>query len=89
MCDLQVCHLRKQYVPMYITCLQNGEMGGNSEIEEMDAQLPEPSIKVFRRLAHAKVRSGLFSAICYQVQDPVRCFAQPDPDASYLHMCFK
>lgn len=52
---MQVCSLRKQYVPMYITCLQNGQMGGDKQIEEMDAQLPEPSIKVFRRLAHAKV----------------------------------
>ncbi|KAK9858457.1 hypothetical protein WJX84_002370 [Apatococcus fuscideae] len=50
-----VCSLRKKYVPMYINCLQNGQMGGDKEIEEMDAQLPEPSIKVFRRLAHAKV----------------------------------
>ena len=52
---MQVCSLRKKYVPMYINCLQNGQMGGDKEIEEMDAQLPEPSIKVFRRLAHAKV----------------------------------
>ncbi|KAK9827173.1 hypothetical protein WJX74_009221 [Apatococcus lobatus] len=50
-----VCSLRKQYVPMYIACLQNGQMGGDKEIEDMDAQLPEASIKVFRRLAHAKV----------------------------------
>ena len=26
--DMQVCSLRKKYVPKYIACLQNGQMGG-------------------------------------------------------------
>ncbi len=53
---LQVVSLRKKYVPAYVECLHNNNMGGDAGIEEMDAQLPEHTILVFRRLAHAKAR---------------------------------
>ena len=46
---------RKKYVPAYVKCLQSNKMGGDDEIEAMDADLHEASILVFRRLAHAQV----------------------------------
>ena len=52
---LQFAVLRKKYVPAYVQCLHDNKLGGNAEIEAMDAQLPEHTILVFRRLAHAKV----------------------------------
>lgn len=36
-------------------CLQDNQMGGDEYTERMDAQLPEATILLFRRLAHAKV----------------------------------
>ena len=39
-------------------CLQENQMGGDEYTERMDAQLPEPTILLFRRLAHAKVQSS-------------------------------
>ncbi|KAL3132003.1 hypothetical protein ABBQ32_008624 [Trebouxia sp. C0010 RCD-2024] len=50
-----VCHLRKEYIPHYIKCLQENHMGGDEYIHRMDQQLPEATILLFRRLAHAKV----------------------------------
>lgn len=46
---------RKKYVPAYVKCLQSNQMGGDAEIEAMDAELQESAILVFRRVAHAKV----------------------------------
>ena len=46
---------RKKYVPAYVRCLQSNNLGGNAEIEAMDADLHEATILVFRRLAHAQV----------------------------------
>lgn len=53
---LQAIELRKAYVIQYVGCLQNGKMGGDEKIQEMDAQLNEQTILVFRKLAHAKVQ---------------------------------
>lgn len=53
---LQAIELRKAYVIQYVDCLQNGKMGGDENIQEMDAQLNEQTILVFRKLAHAKVQ---------------------------------
>ena len=39
-------------------CLQEDQMGGNDEIAAMDRDLPESTILLFRRLAHAKVGVG-------------------------------
>lgn len=36
-------------------CLQENQMGGDEYINKMDQQLPEATILLFRRLAHAKV----------------------------------
>ena len=38
----------------YVKCLQEGKMGGDEAIAEMDAQLNEHTILTFRKLAHAK-----------------------------------
>ena len=43
-------------MPAYVKCLRNGHLGGDEEIEAMDAELPEHTILVFRRMAHAKVQ---------------------------------
>lgn len=53
--DMQTMSLRKRYVPAYIKCLQENNQGGDEEIEAMDKDLPEQTILVFRRLAHAQV----------------------------------
>ncbi|KAK9819963.1 hypothetical protein WJX72_004515 [[Myrmecia] bisecta] len=50
-----VFRLRKLYVPHYVRCLMNDQMGGDETIERMDEELTEPAILSFRRLAHAKV----------------------------------
>ena len=42
-------------MPAYVKCLQDNQQGGNAEIEAMDADLPEQTILIFRRLAHAQV----------------------------------
>ncbi|KAK9908805.1 hypothetical protein WJX75_003140 [Coccomyxa subellipsoidea] len=47
--------LRKAYVSQYVNCLQEGKMGGDEKIWDMDAQLNEHTTLVFRKLAHAKV----------------------------------
>lgn len=52
---LQAIELRKSYVQQYVSCLQDGKMGGDEKVQEMDAQLNEHTILVFRKLAHAKV----------------------------------
>ena len=36
-------------------CLHENQMGGDEYISRMDQQLPEVTILLFRRLAHAKV----------------------------------
>ncbi|KAK9815130.1 hypothetical protein WJX73_008307 [Symbiochloris irregularis] len=51
----KVMQARKQYVPLYIDCLHNDQQGGDEQIAEMDKELPEVTILVFRRLAHARV----------------------------------
>lgn len=51
----QVCNIRRQYVPLYIKCLQEDQMGGNEEIRQYDSQLDEATILFFRRLAHTQV----------------------------------
>lgn len=56
--------LRKEYVPAYVKCLHANEMGGNDEIAAMDADLPEQTILVFRRLAHAKVHNTAHFCAC-------------------------
>ena len=52
---LQVMQARKRYVPLYIECLHNNQQGGDDQIAELDKELPEVTILVFRRLAHARV----------------------------------
>jgi hypothetical protein len=42
-------------VPLYIKALQAQHMGGDEETRRMDEALPEPTILLFRRLAHAQV----------------------------------
>ena len=53
---MQIMQIRKEYVPLYVRCLHENKQGGDDEIASMDRQLPEATILVFRRLAHAKVR---------------------------------
>jgi len=52
----QACWMRKKYVPLYIKALQAQHMGGDEETQRMDEALLEPTILLFRRLAHAQVR---------------------------------
>jgi hypothetical protein len=54
----QAIELRKAYLAQYVNCLQEGHMGGDEEIEKLDAELNEQTILVFRKLAHAKVRKS-------------------------------
>ena len=51
--------MRKKYVPLYIKALQAQHMGGDEETRRMDEALPEPTILLFRRLAHAQVRCSM------------------------------
>ena len=55
----QACWMRKKYVPLYIKALQAQHMGGDEETRRMDEALPEPTILLFRRLAHAQVSTSL------------------------------
>ena len=55
--DAQVIQARKAYVPAYVRCLQNDHMGGDASTAQWDTELPECAILVFRRLAHAKVKT--------------------------------
>ena len=66
---MQVVTLRKKYVPAYIKCLQCNKLGGDTEIEEMDADLPEHTILIFRRLAHTKVWHFRRNLACHPVMD--------------------
>ena len=50
-------------MPAYVKCLRNGQLGGDEEIEAMDAGLPEHTILVFRRMAHAKVQDPASRAL--------------------------
>lgn len=56
--------LKKFKVPLLTSsttcrCLQENQMGGDEYISKMDQQLPEATILLFRRLAHAKVTNLL------------------------------
>ena len=51
---MQAIEYRKKYIAQYVKCLQEGSMGGDEAIAEMDAQLNEHTILTFRKLAHAK-----------------------------------
>lgn len=53
---VQVGWMRRKYIPAYVECLQNNQMGGNEETRKMDQDLPEATILLFRRLAHTEVR---------------------------------
>ena len=46
--------MRRKYIPAYVDCLQQNKMGGNEETRKMDESLPEPTILLFRRLAHTQ-----------------------------------
>ena len=46
-------------------CLQDNQMGGDEYIAKMDQQLPEATILLFRRLAHAKVRAWSSLLCCH------------------------
>ena len=56
--------MRKKYVPLYIKALQNHVMGGDAETRRMDTELPEPTILLFRRLAHAQVGLRASARFC-------------------------
>lgn len=51
---VMVAREHKQYVPAYLRCLQLGKQGGDDTIKQLDSQLDEPVILLFRRMAHAK-----------------------------------
>ena len=57
----QFAKLRKAYVPLYASYLRAvgasawGRHDLASQVDAMDRQLPEPTIRMFRRLAHAEV----------------------------------
>ena len=55
---MQAIEYRKKYIAQYVKCLQEGSMGGDEAIAEMDAQLNEHTILTFRKLAHAKARDA-------------------------------
>ncbi len=59
----------------YTRCLESGQVGGDEAVASMDDQLTEPTILVFRRLAHAKARSGARRprAPCHHTQQVCRC----------------
>ncbi len=40
--------LRKQYIPHYIKCLQEGKVGGDEVTAKMDAELDQGAITLFR-----------------------------------------
>ena len=42
-------------MPLYVKALQAQHMGGDDQTRRMDEALPEPTILLFRRLAHAQV----------------------------------
>lgn len=39
---------RMRYVPAYVDCLERGKVGGDETIKEMDKELEETTILVFR-----------------------------------------
>lgn len=43
-----VSQLRKKYVPAYVRLLQQGKVGGDENIAQMDEQLDEHVIRLFR-----------------------------------------
>lgn len=47
--------MRRKYIPTYVECLQQNQLGGNEITRKMDESLPEPTILLFRRVAHARV----------------------------------
>lgn len=67
--SMQVVQARRRYVPLYVRCLQANMQGGDEEIHEMDSQLPEATILIFRRLAHAQA-SHQRSLHCIRVHRP-------------------
>ncbi len=52
----QVGWMRRKYIPAYVECLQQNKMGGDEETRKMDESLSEPTILLFRRLAHTQAR---------------------------------
>lgn len=64
--------LRKDYVPHYVKCLQQGKTAGDERIAAMDAQLQEGTIILFRRMAHSIHRAA-------QAKDAKRDKPVPSP----------
>ena len=80
---VQACWMRKKYVPLYIKALQSHQMGGDEETQKMDEALPEATILLFRRLAHAQVRSLQVTAM-----HPNRARGVPDLHRTLvIHRC--
>ncbi|KAJ7520814.1 hypothetical protein O6H91_19G024000 [Diphasiastrum complanatum] len=52
------CHLRRRYVQLYASSLQQGSKIDNPEIQDIDEELSLEVILLWRLLAHAKVESS-------------------------------
>ena len=79
----QAIEYRKKYIAQYVKCLQEGSMGGDEAIAEMDAQLNEHTILTFRKLAHAKARAA--SPCCVTTSSRQGFTQQGIPQLAGLH----
>ncbi|GMH39652.1 hypothetical protein BSKO_07550 [Bryopsis sp. KO-2023] len=52
---MALCSIRRMYIPHYVRCLQQGNVGGDKTISSIEKNMEEDTILVFRRLAHVKV----------------------------------
>lgn len=55
----QIISIRKRYIPLYKQCVAAGQLGGNEAVWDLDKQLPEKTIVLFRTIALA-VRRRLY-----------------------------
>ena len=78
----QAIEYRSRYVQQYAQCLQDGKMGGNESIAEMDAELHEHTILTFRKLAHAKASPPCLSVcadLSQSTSDTIRIWLSASP----------
>lgn len=64
----QIISIRKRYIPLYKQCVAAGQLGGNDALWELDAQLPEKTIVLFRTMAlavrlHARAHKQVAAAL--------------------------
>lgn len=62
----KIADIRRSYIEVYISCLKEGNVGGNHTTRKLEVDLNEQTIFTFRKLAHLKVEDAKRTSIAAQ-----------------------